>query len=313
MVGKGAVVFLTVFTLVFGARMGIKVYNTFFAVPGEVDVPNVVGKDKGAAEDILSKLGLNVNYDERYQAKVPASTVVQQFPGAQTPVRSGSTVSLIGSKGPEIQRVPDVTGLTLREARITLENARLAVGKIVRKQQDGTKAEEVLEQDPAPNSELKKGARVTLTVTTGGKSAVTLPNYEGLQLSEVKDRVDSDGLKIGTVVWVINPTAPAGEVVQQIPAPKNAVQAETPVDLQVSAGSDPRNVQEHRTMLDWFVPAGPQMQTIKIDVNDVGGTRTVYQASMAPGQKVQVELTGLGDACEYLVYADDRMIKRMGF
>ena len=313
MVSKGTVGFLTVFTLVFGALMGLKVYKTFFAVPEEVNVPDVVGKDKSAAEKLLAQLGLNLSWDEKYQAKVPADTVVQQFPSAATPVRKGSTVALIGSKGPEVHRVPDVTGMTLREARITLENARLEVGKVVRKQQDGSKAEEVLEQDPAPNSELKKGARVTLTVTTGGKSAVTLPSYEGLQLSEVKDRIDNDGVKLGTVVWVLSPTAPAGEVLQQIPGPKNAVQADSPVDLQVSAGSDPRNIQVRRTTLDWSVPAGPQMQTVKVDVNDVAGTRTVYQASLPPGQRITLELTGLGDACEYQIYADDLMTKRKGF
>ncbi len=310
MIRTGAIVLVTVFTLFLGMKMANNVYQNYFAMPAEVNVPTVVLDDKGSAEKALDRAGLKMDVREtRFQPKVPADHVISQDPPGGHKVRTGREVSVVISRGPETDNVPDVTGMTLRDARLALENAKLRVGKIVRRAESDTKSEEVLEQKPAAGTAARKGSKVSLIISMGGKSAVTIPNYEGSNIEEVRDRIEADGLKIGTVSWVIDPKAPVGEVVRQNPGPRVALAADSAVEFVVSAGNDPRDLEVHRTMVEYLVPAGPQNQAIRFDVNDSTGTNTVYESSLSPGQKVDVEVTSMGDG-DLMIYSNDRLIKR---
>ncbi|MBW7864887.1 MAG: PASTA domain-containing protein, partial [Candidatus Hydrogenedentes bacterium] len=75
-------------------------------IPKTVTVPNVVGKTQSAAQTAITSAGLTVGtVTQEYHATVASGLVISQNPAANSSVATGSTVSLVVSKGPQ----PDLT------------------------------------------------------------------------------------------------------------------------------------------------------------------------------------------------------------
>src|SRR4051794_40548395 len=111
------------------------------------------------------------NHKKKHQAQ-PATTAVVTTAPAQT------VAPLPPSKPPKIVEiaVPKVTGLQAPEALQALQKANL-VGTTKGAFSDKPK-NEVLAQDPAPTTKVKKGSTVTLTVSKG-KQSVPVPDVVG--------------------------------------------------------------------------------------------------------------------------------------
>jgi hypothetical protein len=134
---------------------------------GEVEVPDVVGKQYGDAEDTLEDAGLKVERKDEASSE-QADTVVGQDPDAGTSVEKGTTVTLSVSAGQDEVAVPDVTGQTEADARSQLEAFKVEVTPLLVNgpSDDGV----VLGQTPAGETMAAPGATVTLTVGTLGST-----------------------------------------------------------------------------------------------------------------------------------------------
>lgn len=130
-------------------------------------LPSFVGASVRDARSRIEALGLQVG--EVVADSIPSpyrNTVTQQSPAAGDSVLDGTVVTLWYSTGPSdtYEAVPDVVGLTVREARaVLLENKlrALAVGV------DGQAAEEmtVLRQSREPGTRVRGGYEIRLYVT----------------------------------------------------------------------------------------------------------------------------------------------------
>jgi len=118
-----------------------------------ITVPNVTGKSRQEAEEILSKLRLNVEVTQQDSDK-PRDQVLSQTPEDGAGAESGDTVTLTVSNGPPFVEMPDVRGKSADEARTTLEELGLEVQVIG----GGT----VRIQNPQPGSHIDAGTKVTL-------------------------------------------------------------------------------------------------------------------------------------------------------
>jgi eukaryotic-like serine/threonine-protein kinase len=92
-------------------------------------VPQLGGLTLDEATAKLSELGLEVaTTTEVYSADFAAGTVAAQDPVDGATVERGATVTIALSLGPELVAVPELAGLTLEQARVTLANAGLIEG-----------------------------------------------------------------------------------------------------------------------------------------------------------------------------------------
>ncbi len=124
-------------------------------------VPDVVGKSKADATSTLKSAGFAVKVTEEFSSTVAKDLVISQSPSAGVSVEVGASVTIVVSKGEEILIVPDVIDMTEDEAIQTLEDAGFSV--LVNYQispQDGI----VLTQNPIPDSEGRRGDKVTIWV-----------------------------------------------------------------------------------------------------------------------------------------------------
>ena len=109
-----------------------------------------------------------------------AYVVLEQSPAAGQRVPRGTRVDLVVAAGPETVSVPNVIGTTVERAQRSLEGAGFEVTTVTApsNQPAGT----VIDQTPAPNTEVRAGASITLAVSEGPQAeppATTPPAAPG--------------------------------------------------------------------------------------------------------------------------------------
>jgi len=132
-------------------------------------------------------------------------TVVSQVPEPNNKVKTGRTIYLIinGIK-PETVQMPDLTGISIRQATADAELFGLKIGKLSYVPDISTT---VLEQKHkgktiAPNSPIIKGSTIDLVVGKGESNEKTfIPNILGLTYSEAEQKLSSLSLNLGVAMF----------------------------------------------------------------------------------------------------------------
>ncbi|MGW5334858.1 Stk1 family PASTA domain-containing Ser/Thr kinase [Streptomyces bauhiniae] len=128
-----------------------------------VDIPDVGGEDVESARQDLTDAGLKVKIAaERVHSDDDKDQVAAQSPEAGAQGAEGDTVTLTLSKGPEMVKVPDVTGSNVDGAHAKLEAAGFEVhedrGLL------GLFGDTVKKQSVAGGDEAPKGSKITITI-----------------------------------------------------------------------------------------------------------------------------------------------------
>jgi serine/threonine-protein kinase len=200
--------------------------------PGTVEVPSVTGIAEPIATERLEAEGLDVDLNP-VPSSSPRETVLEQDPLAGEKVDEGSTVTLSVSSGPEIVTVPEVSGLTEKQATAALEEEGLRVDPGFAF--DDTVPEgRAIGTQPAVGTELPADSVVKLRISRGSNK-VEVPDVVGLDDQQALS-VLSDSELGGNVVQR-DDDAPAGQVVGQSPGPGRMVKAGSPVTIFVSSGA----------------------------------------------------------------------------
>jgi eukaryotic-like serine/threonine-protein kinase len=132
--------------------------------PEEVQVPDVVGKDRDAATEALNAAGLRPAFTERETADEDPGTVLDQTPKAGEKAPKDSEVELVVAKQPPDVQVPDVSGDDLQGARDALHAAGFKVSDSDRPVTDPAQDGVVIEQTPAAGENAPKGSRVRIVL-----------------------------------------------------------------------------------------------------------------------------------------------------
>lgn len=133
-------------------------------------------------------------------------------------------------------RVPDVKNRSFEEAQRLVQNRSLKAKRQVGHYNPNIERETVLDQNPPPNSDVKPGRRVYLTVNAGEVSMVNVPDLNGLSIREAKNRVASFGLNVGSTKPDSIPSPYPNTVTGQHPEPGDSLKRGGTVDLWYSTG-----------------------------------------------------------------------------
>jgi eukaryotic-like serine/threonine-protein kinase len=131
--------------------------------PEQVEVPDVTGLSRDSAEDLLVKAGLEVAVEEQ-ESEEPEDDVISQNPAAGTEVDRGATVTITVSTGIETVSVPNVVGLSRRDAIDQLRSVGLTATPREVDVSDPTQDGQVIDQRPAAGIEIEKGKSVVIMV-----------------------------------------------------------------------------------------------------------------------------------------------------
>jgi len=206
----------------------------------EIDAPNFKNmtfeEAQRAAEeeyDIKIKMGDEVVSDE-----VEKGRIVSQDPPAGTKIKTGSTIKVNISKGLGDGEVPDLQGKDLSDLEDYLNAAGFVLGNVKEKASDepvGT----VLDQDPAPGSNLEKGSAINVVVSDGSKAKASVPYLIGKTIGEAEQALRDAGLSRGTVSYDYSNTYSEGEVMWQQYEPGAPLDKGSSVKIRVSKGPEP--------------------------------------------------------------------------
>ncbi|WP_417562826.1 Stk1 family PASTA domain-containing Ser/Thr kinase [Microbacterium sp.] len=128
-------------------------------------LPDVVGDSVTDATSTLNELGLKVKTTEDFSDTIAKGDVISVKPRAGGgDWRPGDTVTLVVSKGPQLFDVPNVVGMTLRDAKAKLDSAGFsssynplwdAVSAIAK----------VVSQEPSAPAQAPHGTAIRLTMS----------------------------------------------------------------------------------------------------------------------------------------------------
>ena len=133
-----------------------------------VSIPNFARRSAYNAYDEIKKLDLTYEEFPVYSETIPKGNVVKTEPSAGNNVMAGSNIIVYVSQGPleKTTRVPDVTNMTLEEAKEELKKYNLFVGNVSEIDSEVEK-DKVAEQVPGFAEKVDINSKVDLMISTG--------------------------------------------------------------------------------------------------------------------------------------------------
>jgi serine/threonine-protein kinase len=136
--------------------------------PQRVPIPDVAGYEQQLAQRLLEAAGLTVASIDTSTSPQERGVVVATNPSAGQSRPPGFGVRLYVSVGAATISVPDLSGLTLDEARELLEEFGLALGSTQSRTSTASEPGLIIEQNPAAGTLSARGAAVAVTIVRGG-------------------------------------------------------------------------------------------------------------------------------------------------
>ncbi|MFL8800093.1 MULTISPECIES: PASTA domain-containing Ser/Thr kinase PrkC [unclassified Clostridioides] len=153
-----------------------------------------------------------------------------------------------GGFGNKSLSVPNLVNMTLEEAQSTVEKEGLSLS--VKSEEYSSEVDEncIISQTPEGGStNVKKGDTINVVVSKGANQA-SVPNVVGLTLSNAKQLIEENNLKVGTVKYEYSSIYKEGTVLNQSPgASSSRAQEGDEINLYVSKGSEKSNTQTPTT------------------------------------------------------------------
>ena len=263
-----------------------------------VTVPNVVGKRVSVARNILEDNHLRVSVSEVANSEVPAGKVISQTPASGESVKENHPVHLVVSKGAGDLTVPDLSGLTVDQAKQRLKDMGLVLGKITT-QEDSSKPDGVIiSQSPSADGKINKGQLVDVVVNKLSPKKVTVPSLIGMTLKDARDALSSLEISLASINGstdessiVTDQSVAAGKDIEQGGSIVLTTKATKASEEKKSESSGNRT----RGTVDVTVPAGSNHQEVKIVVKDDEGSTVVYDDVNRAGDRIVRKVSGVGD------------------
>lgn len=192
--------------------------------------------------------------------------------------------------------VPDVRNYSVVDAERQLASLDLQSEQVMERFSPEAPRDAVIDQNPGPNTRVKPGRRIYLTVNSGRQSRVLVPRLRDLSIREARSRLAAVGLTAGELRPDSIPSPYPNTITRQSPAAGDSLNPGGTVNLWYSTGlgssfvSMPDlvglTIQEAEEVLQSarlrFVVIGAD----EMDVDDEAVVRVVRQ-SREPGTRVR--------------------------
>jgi serine/threonine-protein kinase len=198
-----------------------------------VVTPDLQGTTVEGANLIVGGQGLVVEETrQRAHPTVPEGMILEQVPGAGSPIRSGRRIRVVTSSGPPAGGVPDLAGLNFRQAEITLQRENFRLGRVLRLRREDITTPTVLFQNPPAGRELRKGRQVDLVIGEPAPAQLLcMPDLRGVPLYLARQRVADAGCVLAPVTYERTDDRAANLVLRQTPPPGRRIRKGERIEL----------------------------------------------------------------------------------
>lgn len=227
---KGVLTTVVAALLVLGVGIGVWYINS-----GQFTrVPSLLGQTEQVAKKRLTDAGLDAKVGHDFSNTFERGTVMRTDPEPRSRIRGNGSVTLVISRGPEIVRVPDLTGKSLADAKDALKKVGLAPGVITRSFDEETAQGEIIRSQPKAGTELRPDAGVALVVSKG--RPVHMPDVTGQSEEEATASLEDAGLDVKIAAERVNSPEDAGSVAEQSAKEGSRLARGDTVTLTISKG-----------------------------------------------------------------------------
>lgn len=256
-----------------------------------VTVPSLVGKPVEVAQQTLKEMNLKFSVDEIASDDVPAGQVISQTPIGGASVKEQRIIHLTVSKGGASILVPELTGLTLEQAKDRLDKLGLSLGAVENGNDSSKPSDTIISQSPQPSTKVNKGTLVNIVINM--KQTANVPNLVGMSLADARSALSAANMSIGNISSNDGATADdaTAVVVSQNPAGGTAT-ADHVVNLVI--GKKEKG-QKKSGSVNISIPKTGNSRHVVIYVNDDNGRTTVYDQQVKPGANISQSVSGSGD------------------
>ncbi len=168
-----------------------------------------------------------------------AGTVIKQDPSKGEKIKAGDTVTLTIAIGNETAVVPDVSNISLEEAKSRLISEGFTnIAGAQYEYSTTVNKDKVIRTDPSSGSEVNISTQITIYIATDDNSGslVKVPDLLGWSLADAKEMLESAGLVLSTNVTTQDSDKPKDQVIGQSLNADDSVPAGTSISVTVSSG-----------------------------------------------------------------------------
>lgn len=199
-------------------------------------VPEIEGMSLEEAKLVLedSKL-LYTIVKRQYDPRLKKDHIIMQKPKAGEQVKETRPIYLTISQGSQKIKVPYLKGISIRQARVKLENKGLILGNVNYVFNEYVAKDSVISQSIKQGTEVEIGDKVEITVSKGSENLTIVPNLKYMDYRNIEDILAEYGFKRGSITWIDDETFEHGTILDQFPLPDELSDRNTYIDLIVSS------------------------------------------------------------------------------
>ncbi len=190
--------------LILGVLLWLRIYTHHGQA---ITVPDLSGLSLEEVSDVCDSRQLRfVVVDSVFTQDMPRGTVIKHHPRPMSRVKKNRMVFLtMNAVNPEMIKMPQLVGLSIRQAKLALQNAGLILGEI--EYQPDYAINNVLQQKYQDSliiegTEIDKHAVIDLVLGMGLSNETTrVPNLLRLSLEEARSAIADHFLNIGAITY----------------------------------------------------------------------------------------------------------------
>jgi serine/threonine-protein kinase len=143
---------------------------------------------------------------------------------------------VVVSLGTRVRMVPDLRGMTQRQARNLLQTNGLDVGRVARVQHIGDAREHVVATSPPVGDEVHEGELVDIVVSApGGANVFLMPDLTSQDLFFVREKLEKLGFRISSVRYEDREGVYPNTIIDQSPEPGERIREGESIELVASS------------------------------------------------------------------------------
>jgi beta-lactam-binding protein with PASTA domain len=211
-----------VIVILFIAAAGASAYLTLTLIiksEETVVVPSLKEKDVVYALRMLSDLGLNTRIKaSEYSDSIPVNHVIEQDPAPGSEIKEGRNIKLVISRGQLSVTTPQLTGLSIHQALIILEENGLCQGTRSHSKSFDIEADTIIAQSPQPGVTINRNNCIDLLMSSGRyQETFAMADLTTLPVDEAILKIEAHKLKLGNITETAAQGFPLNTVASQTP------------------------------------------------------------------------------------------------
>jgi len=223
---------LVFIAIIFGKKYINKNKQDLVLVPALTGLTETEALNKAKANNLIAVVS-----EYKTESNVEPGKVLEQDPESSTEVKKGTIIKLVVSKGEEQVSVPNLSNMTIENAKIKLNKLGLEIGEITKENSDNFEAGKIMQQHPDSGTSINKDSKVDVVISLGKKEElVEMVDLIGADISQASNKLKSIGLNIGNIEKKFSNSYDTNQVIwQQYDAGKK-LKKDSSIDVIISKG-----------------------------------------------------------------------------